>query len=587
MLTNRIKLFALLLLLCGTVQHLQAQEMNSKEENIKQWRNDRFGMFIHWGTYSTYGGEWNGLKVKDRGNLGEWIQALCNIPLDEYEQNAAKFNPTNFDAAAIVSAAKEAGMKYLVITSKHHEGFCMFDTEQNDYDIVSYTPYKKDPMQMLADECKKQGLRFGIYYSILDWHDPAWKVTVDEDNLFKSYSKPLFQDSEKKRYLDYVNAQLTELVEKYDPFILWFDAAWQDSWKEADAKVVYDHLQKIKPSLIINDRLRHGYGDFSTPEQHIPATGYPDKIWEACMTMDGSWGYMKETKPPKSGKTLTRELIDIASKGGNELLNIGPKGDGSICDYQFDRLKKIGSWMKINSEAVYNTQANPLGYIGWGRLTSKPGRIYAHVFDWPEDNTLILPGLESEVTSVKILTGNGKKDLSFTRAADRDLKIKLAEPIHEYATVVEICYKDELRTYPFTWAYSAGEDGGFVLAPHMAQVIQPLKYDAGREALINWTKAEGEASYSIQVSKAGRYEIQVELACVDQKTAGSIIKLSNGSSQALFEVPTTDAWDKYITLPASIIEFDKAGQYEVKLSVAHMKDWAVANIKKITLKPME
>ena len=191
------------------------------------------------------------------------------------------------------------------------------------------------------------------------------------------------------------------------------------------------------------------------------------------------------------------------------------------------------------------------------------------------------------MSSVKVLTAAGKKDLSFTRTADRSLEIMLDKAVHEYATVVEISYEGDLKTYPFTWAYSAGKEGGFVLTPHMAQVIQPLRYDAGREALINWTKAEGEASYSIQVSKVGRYEIQVELACVDQKTAGSIIKLSSGSAQALFEVPNTGGWHEYITLPASIIEFDKAGHYELKLSVAHMKDWAVANIKTITLKPMK
>ena len=341
-----------------------------RDRRMKWWREARFGMFIHWGLYAVPAGEYKGQRST---RIGEWIMEWANIPRADYEKFAPQFNPLKFNAAEWVGLAKAAGMKYIVITSKHHDGFSMFQSDASNYDIVDATPYRKDPIKALALEAKKQGLKFCFYYSILDWHYPAVYVEAPGKDPTAGNRTTKMRPGGKEEYVRYMKAQLRELITKYDPAVLWFDGEWQDWWTEDDGQDLYRYVRSLKRDIIINNRVGKGRqgmqgmnktdreysGDFGTPEQQIPANGLPGVDWESCMTMNTTWGYKFYDDQWKSTQTIVRNLIDIASKGGNYLLNVGPTAEGLIPQPSVDRLREVGGWMKANGAAIYGTTASP------------------------------------------------------------------------------------------------------------------------------------------------------------------------------------------------------------------------------------
>jgi len=393
-----------------------AETPAERDARMQWWRDARFGMFIHWGLYAIPAGQWEG---KPAGGIGEWIMDSANIPVDKYEQLAPQFNPVKYDPVQWVRTAKDAGARYIVITSKHHDGFSLFDSAVSDYDVVDATPYGKCLLKPLADECRKQGLKFCVYHSIMDWHHPAQYRGSEQH-----YNPTKVHPGRKQEYVDYMKAQLKELVEGCDVAVLWFDGEWVDWWTEEDAQDVCRFLHELKPDIIINNRVGKGRqgmagmnkedreysGDFGTPEQEIPATGIPGVDWETCMTMNDTWGYRKDDQNWKSAETLIRQLIDSASKGGNYLLNIGPTAAGEIPPPSVERLQAIGQWMQRNGESIYATQASPFAAPAWGRCTRKSladgtTRLYLHVFDWPSDGKLTVADAPGAPKRAMLLDG--------------------------------------------------------------------------------------------------------------------------------------------------------------------------------------
>lgn len=375
------------------------------------WREARFGMFIHWGVYAIPAGEWKGKKHE---RIAEWIMDTAEIPVDEYKELANQFNPDAYDPSAWAEAAHDAGIKYVVITSKHHDGFCLFDTNETDWDVVDSTPYGKDLLKPLAEELRKRGIRFCVYYSIMDWSHPSQVRGGGHGTGMR--------DGKKQEYVGFMKRQLSELLESCGPDVIWFDGEWPDWWTEEDGEDLYAYLRRLKPSLIVNNRVGKGRqgmsgldrqdrdyaGDFGTPEQEIPDTGAPGADWESCMTMNTSWGYKHFDHQWKSPKQLIHNLVDIASKGGNFLLNVGPKADGAFPTESVERLQAIGRWIDKNGESIYGAQASPFERPSWGRFTvrhSPTGSVlYAHVFDPPAGNEIEFPNTGRRVESARLLS---------------------------------------------------------------------------------------------------------------------------------------------------------------------------------------
>jgi alpha-L-fucosidase len=408
-----------------------ARKELTKDERMGWWRDARFGMFIHWGLYAVPAGTYKGERVQ---GIGEWIMNNAKIPVAEYEKFAGQFNPIGYNANEWVRIAKNAGMKYIVITSKHHDGFCLWDSKVSNYDIMDATPFKRDILKELAAACKKQGVKLCFYHSIMDWHHPDAQAPFYPNYNDTNKSNPNFD-----RYVEsYLKPQLAELVTNYGPLgVLWFDGEWIKDWTEPKGKALYEYVRSLQPTILINNRVGKGRkgmeglsksaedaGDFGTPEQQVPATGLPGVDWETCMTMNGTWGFKSYDDNWKSTEQLIQTLVDVASKGGNFLLNVGPTPEGLIPEASVERLQGMGKWMAVNSESIYGTTASPFGRPEWGRCTAKGNKRYLHVFQWPANSQLTAPLAGASVERAYLLADKEAK-LSVTTAAD---KVTIALP---------------------------------------------------------------------------------------------------------------------------------------------------------------
>jgi alpha-L-fucosidase len=401
---NLLYVFVLLFLTPGCNQEPKDYLHESQKDTDKRmewWRDAGFGMFIHWGIYSVPAGIYQG-----KAAYAEWIMNQAHIPKEEYEKYAEDFNPVKFNAKYWVKLAKDAGMEYIVITSKHHDGFCMWDSKVSDYDIIDRTPYKKDVLKALSKACKKEGIRLCFYHSIMDWHHPDAK-----GENFPKYRE------------EYLKPQLKELLTNYgDIGVLWFDGEWIEEWTEDQGRDLYNYLRNIKPDLIINNRVGKGrsgmqgmnayedaVGDFGTPEQEIlEGTSHMD--WESCMTMNNHWGYASYDKNFKSAEMLIHNLVDIAAKGGNYLLNIGPTSEGLFPEESIERLEEMGDWMKVNGEVIHKSRGvkNYRESENLYDIKSKDGKwIYAITTAWPGE-TLTAKYLVPEENSKVTLLGYSK-----------------------------------------------------------------------------------------------------------------------------------------------------------------------------------
>jgi alpha-L-fucosidase len=362
---------------------------------LARWQDMRFGMFVHWGPVSLTGRE-----------IG-WSRG-APTPIDEYDRLYERFNPTGFDADEWVRVAKTAGMKYLVFTTKHHDGFSMWSTRESPYSIMR-SPFRRDVVRELADACRRGGLMFGAYYSILDWYHPDYPLGSPAGKT----KKPA---PDMDRYATFLKNQVAELVRGYGPLgILWFDGEWEEPWTDARGSDLYAFLRRLQPSLIINNRVakaRKGMegtsapqqfaGDYDTPEQRIGGFSM-DRPWETCMTICQQWAWKPDDRM-KSFDEAIRTLVATAGGNGNLLFNVGPMPDGRIEPRQVARLAEMGAWLGRNGEAIYGTRGGPFMPGAWGASTRRGNRVYVHAFAW-NDDTLRLPALPARVVSARRLAG--------------------------------------------------------------------------------------------------------------------------------------------------------------------------------------
>lgn len=409
-------------------------------ERTSWYRDARFGMFIHFGAYSHLEGEYkrsDGSTCQD----AEWIFNKCKIPVGEYEKLVKNFNPAQFDAKAIVGTAKAAGQKYIVITSKHHDGYAMWPTKVNKWSLRDHSSFDKqrDVLKELKAEADRQGIKFGLYYSTWDWHDPDARSTANFS-----------------RYKARMRAQLVELIDNYDPALLWFDGDWDTNnppnpWTKQDGAELESFLRSASPDMLINNRIskrapgvkerRVVDGDFGTPEQTFPSAPIEGQLWESCMTIPTKWGYAKWDTKLKDSKTLTRNLIDISSRSGNYLLNVGPDKLGRIPTGEADRLRAMGSWLGSHGSAVYGAGASALvADPAWGAVSQKGDKIYLSVYDWA--SSLHLKVLENfDVLSARVL--GSPQTVSVTKAGDGfDVKPSGAKT-NDVASVIELTVRTE------------------------------------------------------------------------------------------------------------------------------------------------
>lgn len=545
-----------------------------RDQRMAWWREARFGMFIHWGLYAIPAGVWKGESVQ---GIGEWIMHTAQIPVEEYEQLAMQFNPVRFNAKEWVQIAKEAGMKYIVITSKHHDGFSLFDSKLTDYDVVDGTPFKRDILKELSDECHKSGIRICWYHSILDWHHPDYLPRRKWD------TRPA-EGAGYNRYVDFLKGQLRELLTRYGKIgVLWFDGGWEHDPETHRAKEVVSMIKSLQPHIIINNRIRLPL-DYDTPEQEIPATGIPGRDWETCMTMNDTWGYKVNDQNWKSSEDLLRKLVEIASKGGNFLLNVGPTAEGLIPQPSVERLREMGRWLRSNGESIYGTHASPFRRLPWGRCTQKAGKLYLHVFDWPEGGRLIVPGLRNEVEGAFLLADPEEALLSVLRAGEEEVIIQLpGKPPDPVDTVIVVKIKGPPEIAP--WFERQREDGSALLKAFDATVHgQTARYESGggKDNIGYWTNAEDYVTWDFMMIQAGEYSVEVTYAHPSGDSEYWVIV--NGQELA-GKVRSTGSWTNFVTERAGRVIITKPGKYTLAVKAKKIGTIALMNLKSVTLKP--
>lgn len=565
----------------------------TREEVIEWFQDVKFGMFIHWGVYALLG-------------KGEWIRTVDQIPIDQYDKLPPKFNPVKFDPDAWAALAKKAGMKYAVFTTKHHDGFCMWDTATTDYKVTN-TPYGKDVLAMYHKAFEKAGLRAGYYFSVMDWHHPDYLPRLE----WEKDARPA-EGADVKRFVKYMQAQIKEIVSR-DPYVLWYDGGWMNAPEDYEAKQTNAMVRKMNPDILINDRM-FTKEDLTTPEQRIPPTGMKDEngkplVWEACITMTGHWwGYDKYETEYKTSEYLIRMLVDIVSKGGNLLLNIGPKPDGTIQKEFVDRLQAIGRWMDKYSEAIYGTTASPFNLLPfYGRVTTKGDKLYVHVFEWPAERIARLPNLANKVKKAYLLE-KGKPALEAVQdGADWLIKLPKTAP-DKVASVFVV----ELDGPPQVEPVVIGPDAkgnaslpalyGNIEGPHG----QRIRYES-QDGIIhagNWIRPPDSIEWEFVVPKAGVYNVVMDAAVA---TGGSELELFvNGKMSARMApngVPFSSGDGDIVGAAAQIIKAAgtggafksktvgsiklKKGANKIKFVLKSVKKGKAMDLRAVTLKPVK
>jgi alpha-L-fucosidase len=538
-------------------------------DRLAWWREAKFGMFVHWGLYAALAGTWKGV---DYPGIGEWIMNDARIPVGEYAAVAARFNPVKFDAGEWVRIAKDAGMKYIVITAKHHDGFAMFPSKASSFNLTDASPFKRDPLRELAEACKREGLRLGFYYSqAQDWHHPGGALAVA--------SWDPAQAGDMDQYLRTVAVpQVQELLTNYgDVAVLWWDTPFAMSRARAEPLAA---LLAAQPGIITNDRLGGGFdGDYWTPEQFIPGPTLA-RPWETCMTMNDTWGWKATDNNWKSPQALVRNLVSAVSKGGNYLLNVGPTAEGLIPDASVQRLAEMGRWLRANGEAVYGVSPSPFRALPWGHATSKPGRLYLHVFDWPAGGSLVVP-MQDAPLRARLLADPTAPLTAAQTPEGAVIRLPAAAP-DPLGTVVVV---EIAAARPTPLPLRQADDGTVRLGAADAEIVGSTAQLEGNSVpnIGYWSNDTDFLQWSVEVTKAGRFAVSISYSC-EPGSEGASVTVSAGGKMVTVQTQSTGGWGSYVTAPAGQVTLDQPGKILFQLrGMKRPGGVAVMNFREVTL----
>ncbi|MBT3193383.1 MAG: glycosyl hydrolase [Verrucomicrobia bacterium] len=559
-----------------------ANETTEQRDARMAWfRDAKFGMFIHWGVYAVPAGTYDGKRIS---GIGEWIMNRGKIPVAEYKAFAPDFTASKYDPKAWVALAKRAGMRYIVITSKHHDGFALFDSKVTDWDAVDASGAGRDLIDPLAKASRKAGLKFGLYYSqAQDWTHPGGaKARYKEGESWDEANKGDFDT-----YLRTIAApQVEEILTRYKPDVLWWDTpTWMTT--ERAARLI-PYVGRV-PGIIHNNRLGGGFkGDTTTPEQHIPATGLPGD-WEVCMTMNKTWGYKSYDHNWKSVEDITHKLCDIVSKGGNFLLNVGPTAEGEIPQESIDRLEAVGRWLDVNGEAIYGTTASPFHKLPWGRATKKVrengATIYLHVFDWPGDGKLLVPGLRNDIRSASLLAG-GKPIV--TVQGDEGVTLQLPKSAPDaIASIIRLEVEGKLNVESVTLKQKA--DGSVLLDAAHVEINNPgygdhakIEHKGGKSNIGYWLDKRSWVKWTFVVKQPGTFTVSTEVA----SAADSALQWGLAGKLERESIASTGSYESFSTVTLGQVTIDKAGTCEFVVKPVQKK-WSPVNLRAVALTPVQ
>ncbi|MDX2429776.1 MAG: alpha-L-fucosidase [Bacteroides sp.] len=560
----------------GFAQNQSKSKQITDEERMEWWADARFGMFIHWGIYSVPAGFYKGEPQK---NSAEWIMNRGKIPVAEYAKFAELFNPTLFDPITFVGLAKEAGMKYMVITSKHHDGFSMFDSECNPFNVVDATPFGRDLLKELAEECARQGIRFGFYYSqAQDWSHPG--------GMGNNWDKTMQRVSSDAYVLEKALPEVNQLLTDYgDIAIFWWDTPRKMSKEVIDS--LYHVTTDLQPGIITNDRLGHDYpGDHKTYERHMPRQKPKEKYWELCQPISGSWGYRSDDQDFKSLETLLRNLADASSMGGNYLLNVSPTCLGTLAPTAVERLQGVGAWVDKNSEAIYGTEASPCNKVDWGYITMRTAedkvKLYLHVFDW--DAGKILVPIKNKSAKAYLLTNTSKKFKS--EACEEGLIVQLTGSAPDAINSVIVL---ELTDLPYAIEpkpFGQDENGVVTFLTESAEYENMhglgVKYNSSKDCIGSWTNEQERVYWKFAIDKPAVFSVSAKTAGMDDSEFTVEV---NGQSKPV-KIPATGDYGDFKSLEIGQFEIKESGAYKITFKPV-VGTWKPVNLKDVVMKPIK
>jgi len=550
-----------------------SMDTSQQTRRIEWWHEAKFGMFIHWGPYSLLGGEWKG-KRPEQGVVAEWIMNRLKIPVEEYRTIASTFNPTEFNPQDWVNLAKNTGMKYMIITAKHHDGFAMYDSEVSQYNIVDQTPFKRDVIRELSDACAEAGIRFGVYYSHReDWEHPyAYGNTWDFDSSQTDPDTMNHPDLFRK-YLDEKSIpQLRELLTNYGPLsIIWFD---RGMYTQEQGKEFADLVHSLQPNCLVNGRVGHYYKELLGDYQNLNDNGMPpggiEEYWETPQTLNDTWGYCRYDNNWKQPREIIRRLVSIVSKGGNYLLNVGPTGEGIIPQPSVDILNAVGEWMKGNAESIYGTSASPFPYeLPWGYCTVKGALLYLHIFDWPQHGYLELEGLNNQIHKAYMMTDK-VKSLTVNRDSNDNHQIFLPETSTDNINSVVVL---EISGEPDVDPLVIRQEGldpvllDYLTANTFGKAVKRFNRkgeQAERYHISKMQNPDDIIGWFVDFETTGLYNAYIKYSAISEWDNCAYI-LEVGNSKIKGTVRSSEGWYDYKTESAGQLRIEETGLTTIRL----------------------